>query len=148
MHRRDKLRAQAHLQESMKKAGIPVMWNSEVREIRGEKIVKSVSIENTKEKKTREEQVDGVFIAIGYIPNNEIAKMLGLELTDIGYIKADPMTMRTSVPLVYAAGDLSGGVKQISVAVGQGTIAAMTAFEDLSSPDGEKKEETTVEVKK
>ncbi|OGW46705.1 MAG: hypothetical protein A2X57_00225 [Nitrospirae bacterium GWD2_57_8] len=148
VHRRDKLRAQAHLQESMKKAGIPVMWNSEVREIRGEKIVKSVSIENTKEKKTREEQVDGVFIAIGYIPNNEIAKMLGLELTDIGYIKADPMTMRTSVPLVYAAGDLSGGVKQISVAVGQGTIAAMTAFEDLSSPDGEKKEETTVEVKK
>ncbi len=148
VHRRDRLRAQAHLQDSLKKTGIPVMWSSEVREIRGEKIVTSVSIENTKERKTREEQVDGVFIAIGYIPNNEIAKMLGVELTDTGYIKADPMTMRTSVPLVYAAGDLSGGVKQISVAVGQGTIAAMTAFEDLSSPDGVKKAEAGAEFKK
>jgi len=73
-----------------------------------------------------------VFVAIGYVPQNEIAKQLGLELDDQGYIKTDLMTMRTSVPLVYAAGDITGAPKQIVVAVAHGSVAAMTAFEDVS----------------
>ncbi len=64
--------------------------------------------------------------------NNEIAKQLGIELDDQGYIKTDLMTMRTSMPMVYAAGDITGAPKQIVVAVSHGSIAAMTAFEDLS----------------
>lgn len=140
IHRRDTLRAQAHLRENLEKIGIPVVWNSEVKEIQGDKLVKSVRIENTKDGTLKEEPVDGIFIAIGYVPNNEIAKMLGLELDENGYIKADLTTMRTSLPLVYAAGDITGGVKQIGVAVGQGTIAAMTAFEDIASPYWVKKE--------
>jgi thioredoxin reductase (NADPH) len=75
----------------------------------------------------------GVFIAIGYEPNNEIAKKLGLELDEEGYIKVDGHT-RTSMPLVYAAGDITGGVKQIVTAVSQGAVAALTVFEDISSP--------------
>jgi len=71
-----------------------------------------------------------VFIAIGYDPNVELARKLGLELTAEGYIRTDN-TQRTSIPHVYAAGDVTGGVKQIAVAVGQGSIAAISAFEDL-----------------
>ena len=85
---------------------------------------------------------DGVFVAIGYVPGNEIAKMLGLALDGEGYIKADLTTMRTSLPRVYAAGDITGAMKQIAVAVGQGSIAAMSAFEDISEMKGVKREKT------
>ena len=76
---------------------------------------------------------DGIFVAIGYKPNNDVAKSLGLETDDYGYIKADDR-QRTSMPFVYAAGDITGGVKQIAVATGQASVAALTAFEDLSNP--------------
>jgi thioredoxin reductase (NADPH) len=82
----------------------------------------------------KELAVDGVFVAIGYVPSNDLAKQLGLELDDQGYIKTDLMTMRTSMPGVYAAGDITGAPKQIAVAVSHGSIAAMTAFEDLAAP--------------
>ena len=139
VHWRDTLKAEARLQESLKQSGIPVLWNSEVREILGDKVVKSVKIEDKTAKKLTEMRVDGVFIAIGYVPNNEIAKSLGLELDEEGYIKVDLTTMRTSVPGIYAAGDITGGLKQIVVAVGQGSMAAMSAFEDISSMAGEEK---------
>jgi thioredoxin reductase (NADPH) len=77
--------------------------------------------------------VDGIFVAIGYKPNNEVAKSLGLAMDEYGYIKADDR-QRTSMPMVYAAGDITGGVKQIAVATGQASVAALTAFEDLSNP--------------
>ncbi len=133
VHWRDKLRCQAKLEESLKQTGIPVIWNSEVREIAGDKTVQSVVIENNKTHAVTELPADGVFVAIGYVPNNETAKALGLELDDEGYIKVDLTTMRTSQPRIYAAGDITGGLKQIVVAVGQGSIAAMSAFEDISS---------------
>jgi thioredoxin reductase (NADPH) len=141
VHWRDALRCEAKLQESLKESGIPVLWNSEVKEIIGDKTVKSVRIENNKTHAVTEMQADGVFVAIGYVPNNEIAKALGLELDSEGYIKVDLTTMRTSIPRVYAAGDITGGLKQIVVAVGQGSIAAMSAFEDISSPYWAKQEE-------
>ena len=131
VHRRDTLRAEARLQESLKLAGIPVLWNSEVREITGDKIVRSVKIEDTGAKTSREMAVDGVFVGIGYIPNHEVAERLGLELDEQGYVKTDLTTMRTSMPNVYAAGDITGAPKQIVVAVAQGSTAAMTAFEEL-----------------
>jgi len=74
--------------------------------------------------------VDGVFISIGYVPANEPAKMLGLALDEEGYVVVDE-ERRTSLPLVFAAGDLTGGIKQITTAVGQGAVAALTAFHDL-----------------
>ncbi len=133
LHRRDKLRCEKTLEESLLREGIPVIWNSEVREIKGDKVVKSVKLEDTKSRTVREIPVDGVFIAIGYEPNNQIAKDLGLELDTWGYIKVDEK-QRTSMPMVYAAGDITGGIKQIVVAVGQGSVAAISAFEDISKP--------------
>ncbi len=133
VHRRDTLTAEKRLQESLKQTGIPILWNSEVREIRGERTVRSVTIEDNRTGRRTEMQVDGVFIGIGYAPSTDTAKKLGLELTGDGYIKADMVTMRTSQPLVYAAGDVTGAPKQIVVAVAQGSVAAMTAFEDLQA---------------
>jgi thioredoxin reductase (NADPH) len=133
VHWRDTLRAEARLQETFKQSGIPALWDSEVREISGDKIVKAVKIRDRKSAKIQEMPADGVFVAIGYVPQNEIAQQLGLELDDQGYIKTDLMTMRTSMPNVYAAGDITGAPKQIVVAVSHGSIAAMTAFEDSQS---------------
>ncbi len=133
IHRRDALRAESRLQESFRQAGITALWNSEVKEISGDKIVKAIKVEDKKTGKATDLPVEGVFVAIGYVPNNELAKQLGLELDDQGYIKTDLATMRTSLPNVYAAGDITGAPKQIVVAVSHGSIAAMTAFEDLTS---------------
>jgi len=134
VHRRDQLRAEARLQESFKQSGIQALWNSEILEIMGDKIVKAVKVEDRKSGKVEELPMDGVFVAIGYVPNNDIAKQLGLDLDDQGYVKTDLMTMRTSLPGIYAAGDITGAPKQIVVAVAQGSTAAMTVFEDLASP--------------
>jgi thioredoxin reductase (NADPH) len=133
LHRREQLRAEKRLQDSIASAGIPVIWGSEVIEIIGERVVKAVRIMDNKSGTIAEMPVDGIFVAIGYKPNNEIAKTLGLELDGYGYIKTDHQ-QRTSMPMVYAAGDITGGVKQIVVAVGQASVAALTAFEDLSVP--------------
>ena len=133
VHRRDQLRAEKRLQDSITKSGIHVLWNCDVVEILGDRVVKSVKIADKQSGKITEMSVDGIFVAIGYKPNNEIARLLGLEVEAYGYVKADE-EQRTSMPMVYAAGDITGGVKQIVVAVGQASVAALTAFEDLSNP--------------
>lgn len=133
IHRRDKLRAEAYLQKSLSDNNIPVYWNTVVKEIIGKDKVGGVRLQNLKDNSIKILEIDGIFIAVGYKPNNEIAKMLGLMMDKEGYIKVDEK-QRTSFPIVYAAGDVTGGVKQIATAVGQGAIAAITAFEDLSNP--------------
>ncbi len=133
VHRRDALRAEKYLQKSLFESNIPVYWNTVVKEILGSKHVVGVRLQNVKDNSIKLIEVDGVFIAIGYEPNNSIAKMLGLELIEEGYIKTDNR-QRTSMDMVYAAGDVTGGIKQIATAVGQGAVAAISAFEDISSP--------------
>ncbi len=133
VHRRDKLRAQEFLARQLQENGIPILWNTEVREIRGEDRVREVLLLNNRSGESRTLPVDGVFIAIGYEPAVEIARQLGLELTEEGYIKHDGRH-RTSLPGVYSAGDVEGGYKQIVTAAGQGAEAAMTLFEDMIHP--------------
>jgi len=133
VHRRGALRAEDRLQQSVFQRNIPVEWDSIIEEITGEKTVERVSVKNIKTGMKKILSAQGVFVAIGYEPNNGIAKKLGLELDEEGYIRVDAH-MRTSLPLIYAAGDITGGVKQIVTAVSQGAAAALTAFEDISSP--------------
>lgn len=139
VHRKDTLRAEAFLRKSLEDRNVPVLWNSVIKEINGDDTVNRIKLQNLKDKSIKEADVEGVFIAVGYTPNNDIAKMLGLKLDRGGYIKADGK-QRTSVRMVYAAGDVTGGIKQIATAVGQGAVAAITAFEDLESPYWKKKE--------
>ena len=133
VHRRDRLRAQDLLARRLQEAGIPVMWNTEVKRILGEKRVEAAVLADNLTGKSRSEEIDGVFISIGFSPAVELARKIGVELTPEGYIKHDEY-YRTNVPGIYCAGDVTGGYKQIVVAAGQGSSAAMTIFEDLVNP--------------
>ncbi len=133
VHRRDKLRAQEFLGKHLAEAGIPVLWNHEVRKILGEARVESVELEDNRSGKTTEMPVDGVFIAIGYEPSVELAKKIGVDLNEDGYIRRDAKH-RTNIPGIYSAGDVEGGYKQIVTATGMGAEAAMAIFEDLINP--------------
>jgi thioredoxin reductase (NADPH) len=133
IHRRDTLRAQEFLTRQLDENRISVLWNTEIREIKGEERVKAIVLFNNATQKTSTLAIDGVFIAIGYEPAVELAQKMGLELTADGYIKQDGRH-RTSRPGIYSAGDVEGGYKQIVTASGQGAEAAMTIFEDLINP--------------
>ncbi|MBI5602953.1 MAG: FAD-dependent oxidoreductase [Deltaproteobacteria bacterium] len=133
VHRRDTLRAQAHLTKSLSDQKIPILLNTEIKEIRGEDRVREVELINNQTREALVMEVDGVFVAVGYQPSVELAKRLGIELTQDGYIKKDERH-RTNLPGIYSAGDVEGGYKQIVTAAGQGAEAALAIFEDLVNP--------------
>ncbi|MDJ0810153.1 MAG: FAD-dependent oxidoreductase [Desulfobacterales bacterium] len=133
VHRRDQLRAQEHLAKNLKESGIPVLWNTEVKDILGEERVTAVELVNNQTQELSTLPVDGVFLAIGYEPAVELAQKVGIELNEDGYIARDAKH-RTNIPGIYVAGDVEGGYKQIVTATGMGSEAAMTIFEDLINP--------------
>ncbi len=133
VHRRDKLRAQDFLSRLLFEAKIPVLWNMEVQEIRGEDRVREVALVDNRSGEKTVLPMDGVFIAIGYEPSVALARKLGLKLTEEGYIYRDAHH-RTSIDGIYSAGDVEGGYKQIVTAAGQGAEAAMSIFEDVINP--------------
>lgn len=133
IHRRDSLRAQEQLTKNLFDNNIPVLWNREVKEIRGEEKVKELVLYNNKTEETAVIETDGVFIAIGYEPSVELAKKIGIEITPEGYVKRDSRH-RTNIPGIYSAGDVEGGYKQIVTAAGQGSEAALAIFEDIINP--------------
>jgi thioredoxin reductase (NADPH) len=134
IHRRDEFRAQVPLRESVEREGIPVIWNTVVEEITGDgKRATGLRLRNVLDDATTELAVDGAFVAIGQVAATELARSLGADLDEGGFVAVDS-AMRTSVPGVYAAGDLVGGLQQIVTAIGEGSVAAMSAFEDISHP--------------
>ena len=133
VHRRDAFRAEKYLQESVKREEIPVIWNTAVEEITGEEKVEAAKLKNIKDDTVKVEKAGAVFVSIGEDPNNELAKEIGLVLAADGSVKVDRKG-RTNIPRIYAAGDLAGGVRQIVTAIAEGATAAISAFEDISSP--------------
>jgi thioredoxin reductase (NADPH) len=131
VHRRDSFRAEKHLQDSVEREGIPVVWDAEVTSLNGDGAKLTSLTLKGKDGTTSELETDGVFVAIGHVPHNELAGPLGVALGEGGWILAD-RAMRTSEERVYACGDVTGGVQQIVTAVGEGSTAAISAFEDLS----------------
>ncbi len=123
VHRRDTLRCDIKLQEDIKKNNIPVYWNSEVKEVKGDMRLEEAVIYNNATGEEKSVNVSGIFIAVGNVPNNKIALELGVECDESGYIITDE-NMKTSDDGVYAAGDITGGIKQIVVAAGQGAVAS------------------------
>jgi thioredoxin reductase (NADPH) len=132
VHRRDSFRAEEHLQEAVRREEIPVHWNGMVQEILGNGKVRGVRIGDPQTGKSNEIEADGVFVAIGEIPNSALARELGIEITGHGDIRTDRFG-RTNIPRIYSAGDVTGGVNQIVTAVGEGAAAALSAFEDITS---------------
>ncbi len=130
IHRRDQLRAEEAYEKDAKKAGVEFLLNSEVEKINGDDLLSKVTLKNTKTGKSKEIDMDGLFISIGVVPQNELAKKLGVSLDDHGYIVVDNQ-MRTNVKGVYAAGDITGGLRQVITAAAEGAIAALTSTEAL-----------------
>jgi thioredoxin reductase (NADPH) len=133
VHRRNTLRAQEHLAKNIFSNNMEVLWDTEVLEIKGKEKVNEVILKNNRTGLVYPLPVDGVFVAIGYEPSVGLAKALGIELTGDGFIKHDS-NHRTNIPGIYSAGDVEGGYKQIVTAMGQGTEAALSVFEDLMHP--------------
>lgn len=127
IHRRDKLRATRILQErAFEESKIKFIWDSFVEKIEGDDTVNKIVIRNLKNDKTEFFSVSGVFIYIGSNSNTEFLRGL-VNLDSNGFIITDGK-MATSVPGIYAAGDVrTKTLKQIATAVGDGAIAAKSA---------------------
>ncbi|MFV0420924.1 FAD-dependent oxidoreductase [Oleidesulfovibrio sp.] len=134
VHRRDELRAEQQLQDALKRDDVPIIWDTVVEEIKGKDgVVTGAVLKNVKSGETEELALDGVFVAVGHVANSELAAQIGVNLNSDGTIAVD-RSMRTNIPRIYAAGDVTGGIRQIVTAVGEGATAALSAFEDLQSP--------------
>jgi len=127
IHRRDKLRAQKYLQDKLKEEGIPILWNTVLKEIKGKMFVESVVLYNNKTQQEQEMDINGIFIAVGEVPNSQIANGIGVEINGLKYITTNK-DQQTNIPGVYAAGDITGGVNQLVVACGEGAVAAVNAY--------------------
>ena len=127
VHRRDSLRCEHRLEELLQEKGVEILWNSTIKEIKGDMAVNSVTL--VRDGVEEEYETDAVFVAIGDEPSNGLAKQLGVELDENGYIITDK-SQATNVSGVYAAGDITGGVKQWIVACGEGAVAAISAYQD------------------
>ncbi len=127
IHRRDRLRAEAILQErALASDKIEFIWNSVLTGINGLSHVENISVQNVKTGDITELSVDGCFIWVGILPNTQFLKD-AVKLDEQGFIIAD-LNMETSVPGVFAAGDVRNTtLRQIATAVGDAAIAAFSA---------------------
>jgi thioredoxin reductase (NADPH) len=131
VHRRDSLRAERILQDRLfKHPKINVIWDSEVAEIAGAENpskVTHVRLKNLKTNAVSEHPADGVFIAIGHAPATELVTGQ-LKLKSSGYVEIAPYSTATSVPGVFAAGDVADETyRQAVTAAGLGCMAALEA---------------------
>jgi len=130
IHRRDQFRAEKSYVEEAKDKGVNFILDSVVEKINGEDKVESLDLKNKKTNKKSKLEIDGVFVSIGEIPQNDLPKKLGLKLDERGFIKVDTQG-RTSVKGVYAAGDITGGLRQVITAAAEGAVAALATTEVL-----------------
>ena len=128
VHRRDELRAQKVLQDrAFANEKIKFIWDSVVKEIKGENRVESVEIENVKTGQVTEQAFGGVFIYVGLDPVSDFVQELQIR-DQAGWIVTDDH-MKTSVAGVFAVGDVrQKNLRQVTTAVGDGAIAGQEAY--------------------
>ena len=136
VHRRDELRAVKLLQErAMAEEKIEFVWDTVPVRILGEGGVEGIELKNVKTGEVSQKAVHGVFIFIGTVPNTELVQGL-VELDPAGFVTTNER-METSVPGMYAAGDMcSKAFRQISTAVGDGAEAAFAAERYVEEAQG------------
>ena len=132
VHRRDELRAQKVLQDrAFANEKINFIWDSVVKEIKGENRVESVVIENVKTNQVSEHTFGGVFIYVGLDPVSDFTKDLQIQ-DESGWIVTDDH-MKTSVAGVFAVGDVrQKDLRQVTTAVGDGAIAGQEAYKFIT----------------
>ena len=136
VHRRDSFKAERILQERLfKTPNVEIVWDSAIDEICGDTTplgVTHVKLKNVKSGAITEHPVHGVFVAIGHEPASQLFEGQ-LEIKSNGYIKTAPDSTQTSVPGVYAAGDVTDDIyRQAVTAAGMGCMAALEAERWLS----------------
>jgi thioredoxin reductase (NADPH) len=137
VHRRDRFRAEKILQDRLfRNPKISVLWNMVLEEVLGGETplkVTAVRLRDVKTNAVSERKTDGVFVAIGHNPASELFAGQ-LEMRPAGYIKTAPFSTATSVPGVFAAGDVTDDVyRQAVTAAGQGCMAALEAERFLAA---------------
>jgi thioredoxin reductase (NADPH) len=137
VHRRDHFRAEKILQDRLfKNPKISVIWDTVLHDVLGDDNplkVKGVALKNVKTGAITEKAADGVFIAIGHSPATELVKGQ-LEMKPSGYVKVAPFSTATSVPGVFAAGDVTDDIyRQAVTAAGLGCMAALEAERFLAA---------------
>ncbi len=114
------------IEEVEQNENVDPIFNVNVDKLIGEEKLSGVKLDNGETL-----ELDGLFIEIGSIPNNELAEKLGVKIVDNGYIRTDE-NRRTNVPGIYAAGDvIDSPLKQAVTAAGQGAEAASSVYEDI-----------------
>lgn len=136
LHRRDELRAEKVLQQRLfDNDKIKVMWNTVLDEVLGDDDplgVTGARVKNVKDNSVSELDIDGVFIAIGHFPNTSLFKEV-LDMDTEGYILTKPDSTLTSVPGIFAAGDVQDKLyRQAVTAAGTGCMAALEAVKYLN----------------
>ena len=134
VHRRDELRASKIMQQrAFENPKIEILWSSVVTEAKGGDFLQSITIKDLKTDQERDVAVAGLFFAIGHIPNTEF--LAGqLETDEQGYLITKPDSTETSIPGVFAAGDVQDKKwRQAVTAAGTGCMAALEAEHFLSS---------------
>ena len=128
IHRRDQLRAEKIYQTEAREKNVQFLLNQDAEQISGKDTVEALHLIDVISGKKTVFGVDGVFVSVGDTPQNQLAKQLGVHVDEQGYIKVDRQ-QRTNVDGVYAAGDITGGVRQVVTAVAEGAIAALSSTE-------------------
>lgn len=131
IHRRDSLRAEKILQDRLfKNPKVEILWHHDVTEVLGDTTppgVTAVRARNVQTGEMRDVPCAGFFVAIGHAPASELVKDQ-LELHSGGYVKVEPGSTRTSLPGVFAAGDLTDPIyRQAVTSAGMGCMAALDA---------------------
>jgi thioredoxin reductase (NADPH) len=139
VHRRDSLRAEKILQERLfKNPKIAVIWNSVLEEVLGSDdppTVNGAVLRNVETGRSSKLEIDGLFIAIGHVPATQLFKGQ-LEMKPSGYLITAPDSTRTSIPGVFAAGDVKDEVfRQAVTAAGMGCMAALEAERYLAKAE-------------
>jgi len=126
IYRKDKMRAEPFTVEQLEKnPKIKFMYNTNIIEIKGATLIKSVILDSKKELK-----LSMLFVEIGQVPNTSLAKKIGVKLDEHGYIKIDA-SQKTNMDCVYAAGDITSGsnkFRQLTTAISEGSIAAESIY--------------------
>ena len=139
IHRRDRLRAEKILQDRLfRNPRIRVLWDHVVEEVRGggtPPAVTGLALRGVKTGATREMAVDGLFVAIGHDPNTGLFKGQ-IDMDEAGYVRTAPDSTATSVPGVFAAGDVQDKVfRQAVTAAGTGCMGALEAAAFLAAQE-------------
>ena len=137
IHRRDKLRAEKILQNRLfEKKNVEIIWNSQLKEILGNKenkLIEKIVIKNTSDNNENQIILDGLFVAIGHKPATEIF-LKKLEIDEDGYILTKADSTKTSIDGVFAAGDVTDKIyRQAVTAAGMGCMGALEAEKFLSN---------------